>query len=334
MLHSNVGQTNFIGQARSFTKTFPIGNLEGFMVGKVLPLQEAFQCDVLARIPVGVQFNSAFLAPEQGIVPAFMSLANSTAVVAELGSMPAVHNVKRDSLVKTAGSEGFPELSKGHPHNDLIEPFAFGFESFEVLYGNVGIEPQCHVGYTLYHLADIGLHKISFLSPQSPQSRNVIGTLHLGTSFHYPLALDPDVRPKVSLVENLAFIGKNGNRNSLRIEVNAKGIPLFQENSILLGEICNNIEIGSQPIGLACPSVPEKVGISLEVAAFGNRDRNPISWIDPELDKEHGLCLEGFAVARAVEFDSIPEGLVLASPNRTFNIADNLDIERGAFLGG
>ena len=333
MLHSNVGQTNFIGQTRSFTETFPIGNLEGFMVGKVLPLQEAFQSNVLARIPVGVHFNSAFPAPEQGIIPAFVSVANSTAVVAELGRMPAVYGVKCDSPVETTGCKDFPELPKGHPHNNFVEFLAFGFKPLEILYGNVGIKSQCHVGYSLNHLAKIGINEISLFGSQSLQCREIIGTLHLGPPLHYPLPLNPDIQPKVSLVENFAFIRKNGNGDSLRVEVNSKDILLLGQFNIFFGEICNNILPRSQPIGFACPPVLEKVGIPFKVSILLDRNCNAFSWVNPQLNEEHGFGLKGLAVSGIVELDGIPDSLVLASPDRAFNITYNLDIERGVGLG-
>ena len=42
---------------------------------------------------------------------------------------------------------------------------------------------------------------------------------------------------------------------------------------------------------------------------------------------------EGLAEAGIVEFDRIPYGFVLASPYSAFNIADNLNIERGVGFG-
>ncbi len=47
MLHSNVGQTNFIGMIEVVYQTSPIGNLEGFLVRRILPLQQGFDCDTI-----------------------------------------------------------------------------------------------------------------------------------------------------------------------------------------------------------------------------------------------------------------------------------------------
>jgi hypothetical protein len=146
MLYNNLVQTSFIGHNFvGIYETTPIGNLDKirFVEDMTFPLQKAFQCNIPARISIGIDFNSAFLASEQGIVTAAVSTSrNSTAVRAELGSMPTINDVKCNPLVKTTRGKNLSELSKRHSHNDLIKLLSFRFESFEILNGNIGIEPQ------------------------------------------------------------------------------------------------------------------------------------------------------------------------------------------------
>ena len=148
VLHSNVGQTNFIGHNFvGIYETTPIGNLDKirFVEDMTFPLQQAFQCDILARISVTIDYCSAFLASEQCVVSTIMSLPNSTAVGTELGSMPRINYVQRNMFVKTAGSENLPELTERHSHDNLVESSTFGFEFLEVFNGNIRI-PAVSVG--------------------------------------------------------------------------------------------------------------------------------------------------------------------------------------------
>ena len=185
MLHSN-RQTTFIGRQKVVYKTLPIGNL-GIRVEGMFPLQQGFYGDVLACISVGVHQDSA-LGSEQGIVSTVMSLPNSTAVGAVFGRMPTVHNIQRNVVVETTRGKNLPELEERDSHHRLVELPALSFESFEVLNGDVSIEPDGEVHNLPDHLAEVGLDEILFSCTQSLQES--IGTegLQSGTPFHYLLS--------------------------------------------------------------------------------------------------------------------------------------------------
>jgi hypothetical protein len=71
----------------------------------------------------------------------------------------------------------------------------------------------------------------------------------------------------------------------------------------------------------------------LEITVLNDRNGDRTLRKQRELHERHGFR-EGLAVARNIEFNgNSPAGFALASPNRTFNIADNLRIKRGVFLG-
>src|SRR5208283_2621911 len=122
MLHSNVGQTNFIGHNFvGIYETTPIRNLDKirFVEDMTFPLQQAFQCNVSACISIGIDFNSTLFTSEQGIIRTTVSISrNSTAVRAKLGCMPAINDVKCNLLVKTTRGKNFPKLTKRHSHNN------------------------------------------------------------------------------------------------------------------------------------------------------------------------------------------------------------------------
>ena len=109
MSHSNVGQTNFIGTHESIYRDSPVGKLEGIKMVRSMtsPLQQGFESNVLARISIGIDFNSTGLASEHGIIGTTVSLSNSTAVGTELGRMPRINDVKCDILVRNIFGQGF-----------------------------------------------------------------------------------------------------------------------------------------------------------------------------------------------------------------------------------
>jgi hypothetical protein len=319
-------------------ETTPIGNLEGFSVKRILPLQEAFQCNISACISIGVHDNSALLASEQGIVSTVMSLTNSTAVVAELGGMPTVYSVQCNILIEATGSEDFSEFAERHPHYDFVELLSFSFESLEILNRNVGIVFEGKVGYFLDHLTDICINKVELYGLQPSQGTKVIGRLHQRASSHYLLSPYPDIQSEVVLAENLVSRRDNSNGYSFGIEINAHDIPFTasvpnNRNSVLFGKISYNLEMGSQTISLASPSCLNQIGISLEVPILHDRNGNWILGKQRKLHKRHSH-IKSLAVARNVEFEGNSLCLSFASPYIAFNIADNLRIERGAFFAG
>ena len=140
------------------------------------------------------------------------------------------------------------------------------------------------------------------------------------------------VLSEVILVQNLPFGGDDGNRKAFAVHINSDDVLLRRQFSLFLGEISDNLKSGSQSVGLACPSGLQKVGISLEIAILNNRDRDGFLGKHGELHERH-RHIKCLAIAGNVEFEGNSSGFAFASPYRTFNIADNLRIKGGAFLG-
>jgi hypothetical protein len=332
MLHSNQ-TTSFIGQNFvGIYETTPIGNLEHNLVRSIVPLQKAFQCNIMTCISVGVHDNSAILTSEQGIVCTTVSLTNSTAVVAELGCMPTVHNVKHDTLVKATGNEDLLELEKRHPHNYLVELSSFGLESLKIFNRNISIILQGKISYLFDHLSYIGINKVELSGLQSSQGMKVIGTLHKRASSHDSLSLHPDMQSKVILIKNLILRREDSNGNSFGIEVNSKNILFRNQFNFIFGKISNNLQARSKSISLANPSRLEQVGVSLEASVLDNENRNWAFGEKRELDKRHAH-IKSLTISRNIELESNSLRFSLASPYITFNIANYLRIKRGAFLG-
>ncbi|MCL5428049.1 MAG: hypothetical protein M1321_02605, partial [Candidatus Marsarchaeota archaeon] len=112
----------------------------------------------------------------------------------------------------------------------------------------------------------------------------------------------------------------------------SQNIPSMRQFNIILGKISDDLQIRSQSISLARPSIFEEVRIPLKVAVLDKGNRDGILGENTKSDKRH-TEIERFGVARNIESQGSSLSFALASPNRTFNIADNLRIKRGAFLG-
>lgn len=334
MLHSSVGQTNFIGHlSEAVYKASPIGNLEQHPIKGIVPLQEAFQCGIPARISVGVHDNPAFATSEQGVVSTVMSLPDSTAAGTELRCVPRIHYVERDVLVKAAGGKNLLELEEGRSHDDPVELPGLGPEPFKVLYGDVRVVPQGKIGYLPDHLAEVGIDEVELPGLQPPQSGKVAERLHDGTPRHYLPSFGPDMQPEVCLVQDPVRVREYGDGNPFRIEIDPEHVPLWSRYGFVFTQIRNDPEPGSQPVGLACPAGSQKIGISLEIAVpdDGNRDR--ILGKQGELHKRHAL-VKNLAVAGDIELQGDSPDPALASPDRTFDVADYLRVKGGAFLAG
>ena len=340
MSHSNVGQTNFIGTHESVYRDSPIGNLEKirFVENVLSPLQQGFYSNIEACLPIGVDHSSAFLASEQGIICTTVSLPNSTAVRTELGCMPRINDIQRNILVKAPLNEILLEGKERNTHDFSIESFAFGTEPFEVLNGDVSIISQSHLSNVPNDFAYSVLDEVMFISFEplkclfSIFAPSVSITLQSRLSLKDFLSTNPNVFPEVILMQNLAFRRDNGNSKAFAVHINSKNVLLHRQFSFFFGKIRNNLKIWSESICLASPSVFKKVGISLEIPIFDNRERNGILGKQRKLHKRHSH-VKGLAVARNIEFEGNSLGLSLASPHGTLDIADYLRIERGALLG-
>ena len=102
--------------------------------------------------------------------------------------------------------------------------------------------------------------------------------------------------------------------------------------NLVSGEISNNLKSGSKPVSLAYPSGLNQIRISLEIPVLHYRNRYRVLREQGEFHEGHGFR-EGLAVVRNIEFKGNSLGSAFASPCSTFNIADNLQIKRGALLG-
>lgn len=308
------------------------------MVSSTSPLQQGFYGNIEACLPIGVHFNSAFFASEQGIVSTVMSLPNSTAVGTELACMPRINDVQRNILVKAPLFKVLLEGKERNTHNLTIESFPFGAESFKVLNRNICIISQSHLSNLSDNFAYSVLHKVMLISFESSKRLLSIVASHVGIMLQNRLSLkdflplNPNIISKIILMQNLSFRRDNRNSKAFAVYIHSKDIPSGRQFNILLGKVSDDLQIRSQAIGLACPSILEKVGISLEVAVLNNGNRDGILRKDAEPDKRH-TEVKGFGVARNIEFQGSILSFALASPSRTFNIADNLRIKRGAFLG-
>jgi hypothetical protein len=339
MSHSNVGQTNFIGTHESVYRDSPIGKSEIFLVERMFSLQQGFEGNVLARISIGINFNSAGLASEQGIIPIVMSLSNSTAVGTELGRMPRINDVKCDCLVETSLDKVFFESEEGNPHDLSVESFSFWTESLEIFYRNIGVISDCHFGNVPDNFSDAVLHEIMLIPFGLLECPVCIGTSSVGIglkdelAFKNLLSLDPDVLSEVVLMQNFAFRRNNRNSEAFAIDINPKDIPLLGKFGILFGQICDNLQTGSQTIGLASPSVFKKIPISVKIAVLHEWNSNPIFRVWCKFNKGHRFSIEWFGdILGYIESDSNASfGWSFASPYKTFNIADNIGME---FSGG
>jgi hypothetical protein len=329
MLYNNNRQTNFIGTDESVYRDSPIGNLEEFSVKRILPLQQGFYCDILTRISIGVHDNSAFLAPEQGIIGTAVSLPNSTAVGTELGCMPRINDIQRNILVKAPLDKVILEGKKRNPHDLTVEAFAFRTESLKILNGNVSIISKSHFSNLPNDFAYSILHEVMFIAFSPIQCLIRIGTSSIGITTQSGLPLEefssslPNILSEVILMQNLSFRRHNSNGKTLAVHINSKNILPQRQFDFILGKICNNLKIASESISLASPSTLQKVEIPLEVAVLDNKDTNGILRKQRKFDKRQSH-IKNLAVARNIKLESNSFRFAFASPDIAFNIADNL----------
>ncbi len=319
-------------------KTTPIGNLEGFMVSNILPLQQGFYGNILTCLSIRVYDNSAFLASEQGIISTVMSLTNSTAVVAELGRMPRINDIQYDILVKAPLFKILLESKERNPHDFPIKSFAFWIESLEVFNRNVCIISQSHLSNISNNFSYSVLDEVMLISFSPIQclirtgTSSICITLENGLPLKYFLPANPKVLPEIVLMQNLTGRRDYRNRKALAIHIDSKNILLQRQFDFVFGKIGDNLKPRSQSIGLATPSVLQQVGVSLKVAVPNNRNCNPIPRIDSKFNKRHSHS-KGLAVAGNIEFDSNTFGDAFAFPNSTFQTSINLNVESGPYFG-
>jgi len=330
-----MNQTNFIGTQESVYRDSPTGKLETIsLVGTMLPLQQGFDSNSQARLPIGVDNLFTFIALEQRIVGTVMSiLRNSTAVRTPFGCVPTIYHVQRNITVKASLFEDTLELSERNTHGNSVELLTLRLESSKVLNRNISVKPFGYVYYLFSHLPKISLDEISFFGSQLCQLLENSDRLELRTASHYLLSSCPDVLSKISLVKNLAIRRSNRDGKMLCIDVNPEGVLLCWNNTIFFGKIGGNLLIGCQTECFASPSVLNQRIESLKIPILFDRNCDSISWISSQFNKESTFSFECFAITRNIELDSqILHSLAFLSPNISNERADNLNIKGGVFF--
>ena len=331
-MHRN--NTNiFIGTHKSAYRDPPIGKLKTSLVRIMFSLQQRFDSNSQAGLSIGVDYLPAIFASEQGIVGR-MPLPNSTAVGTPLGGMPAIHYVQRNVTVKTTLLKDGFEFRERDTHDSSVEPPSFGFESGKILYGNLRLKALCNLDNLPDNLPKVGFYKITFCGLEF--CKFLFGSKGLKNcpSGHNLLPSCPDVLAKIGLIEDFAIRGDNRYGEVLGVDVYSKDI--FSERDFLfLGKIGYNLPFWEKPVSFANPAVSQKGGKSLEAPVLFDGNRNSLARHNSEFDKEAGFGREGLAVSGDIELDA--DGIDMAGflmPCITDKGANDLDVERGAFLAG
>jgi len=323
---------NGIWTQESVYRDSPLGNLDRniWIRGMSFPLQEGFDSDSKACLPVGIDDLTTFTF-EQRIVGA-MPVPNSTAVGTPFRGMPTIHDVQSDIVVEASLLKNLPEFIKRNAHNSPVELFTFGFESPKFLDRDVGIEPVCNPDYFPDNLSKICFDKVTFIVPNPFELTNGVQGLKHRPSFHNLLSSDPDTLSKIGLIKDFALCADDGNGEMLGIDINSQDVlPLW--DFLLFGKVCYNLQVGGQTECLTSPTIANKTLKSLIVSILFDWDGNSIPWISSKFNEEIGLRAEGLAVARDVEFDGQPINIVgFLSPRITNQTASDLNVKRGVLL--
>gem|GEM_PF-4109389 len=334
MLHRNITQTNIIWTHEPVYRDSPIGNLEGFMVSNMLPLQQGFQCNILTCMSVGIDYNSAFLTSEQGIVSTVVSLPNSTAVGTELTCMPSINSIEPYVFIKASLLENLFKSIERNMHNFTVEPFAFRTKPMKIFYRNICIISQSHIRNISYNFANPILNKVVLFSLKSSKSLLSIFTslicirLKFRFAFKNMFPFNPDILSKIILMQNFSVRRQHSHSKAFAINVNSENIRSHMSSDIFFRKVRNNLQVWGKPIRLASPAVFEKAFIPLPIAVLFDRNSNPISWVNSKFDKVEIFGRESLAVAGDIELYSNSFCFAFASPNPSFKIADNLSIKR------
>lgn len=325
--------TNFIGAHESIYRDSPAGNLDTYLVSGMLPLQQGFYGDSKACLPIAVNDLFTFLAPEQRIVGTMPTLSHSTAMAAPLARVPTIHDIQSNIIIEAPLFENLFEQIEWDSHDFPVVIPSLGIESIELFDSNVCIESLGNLDNLSDHLTEIGLDEIPFGILQSFQLSECIFGLKQRSSCHNLFSPDPDILPKIGLIQNFSIRRENSDCIWLRIDIDSKDI-LSMQNLLLLGQISDNFAIGSQSICLAIPSICNQRTISLPVPILPDWNCSMLSRIHSEFDKEVRLGCECLAVPRTVEFDGIPIDSLSLIPNIPLDIANHLAVKRGVCLAG
>ncbi len=338
-MHSKIGFKSIIGTQKSVYWDFPVGKLEEqVMVSNLnVPPQQGFDSDGKACFSIGIHYLPAITFEER--VVGTMPFCQSTAVATPFACMPTINNFKNNVFVKASAFEQLPESIERDSHNDFIEPPSFSGKSFEVFNRNASVKPQSHFSYFFDDFSKPVFDKVELFRFEFNEFSSCFETafirkgLQQSSAQHYLFSFYPNIFSKIRLFENFSFGRENGNCKAFGVGVDSQNIFSFWQSGFGFGEISNNLSAGSQSICLTFPASQNKRTEPLIVPVLFDWNSDSFSGVHSEFDKETGFGVEGFAVSRNIELDGESfDGCSFAFGNVTFNVANNLGVERGVFL--
>ena len=298
------------------------------------PLQQGFDSNSQARLPVGVDHLSALFALEQGIVGC-VSVPNSTAVGTPFGCVPAINFDQANVSVEASGCEDLNELCEGDAHHSLVELAAYWLEPCELFDGDVSIEPLGDTDYFLNDLGKVGLDVVGFFVA-NPVLDSLVG--HLSLAFHELPAPNVNVLPEIGLVENLPVGCKDSDCKVLGVDIDSENwFCSFCEDVVWLTEVGDD-SIPVQSVSLADPAVSQEGLEALVVPVLNDWESETLTWVKGELDEVKELGFERLGVSLAnVELDCDARQFVAGRflpRDMAHDIQDNAVLERGGLLAG
>ncbi len=339
-MHSTVRNNLVILTHKPVYWDSPIGKLEKNSLVRTMlfPRQQGFDCDSKACLPIAIDYLTTFFAFKQRIIFG-MPFANSTAVATPFARMVGINNFKRNLLVKTSGFKQFSKRIEWDTHDFFVESFSFWRKAFKVFNRNIRIKLQSHIGNIPDNFAKFVFDKVvfpclEFFKTSFGSMTSFIGRrLQFFSSLKNIFSFNPDVFTKIDLLQNLSVWRKNGNSETLAIDINSQNIFSLRQFGFFFGKICNNFKIGSKTIGFALPSVCNKRGIPLEIPIFFYWNSKVFSWVHSKLNKEVGFGSKRFTVTGVVKFcRNTFDRVAFSSPQISDERTSNLNIERGFFL--
>lgn len=313
-------------------RTSPLGNLDRniWIEYMTVPLQEGFDSDSKTCFSIAID-NLTASTLEQRIVGT-MSINQSTAVATPFACMPTIHNIQMNIIIKTSLLKNLLELIKRNPHDSSIEPSPNRFKSLKFLDSYVSTEPIGDFDYLSDDLSEIGLNKIHFIIFNPFKLLFGIKGLEQGSSFHYLFSFDPDMLPKIGLIEDFSFWRDDADSKMLSIDINTKDI-LSLLDFLFLREISDNLQIFSQTECLANPIIVNQALKSLIISVLLDWNSNPNFWIQTKPNKEIGFGIKGLAIARNIKFNSHSiYFFTFLFPSISYETASDLNIKGGVFL--
>ncbi len=341
-LHSNTVPNRIWTSEERVYGHSPAGKTEGrYLVGRTSSLQQGFCGNGQAGLPVAVDDKAAF-ASEQRIVGSIMSFPHSTAVGTPLRGVPAINRVQRDTFVKASLLKVPTKSVEGNPHYLPVEPPSFGTEPSEVLDADVGVVLKSEISDVSDYFPDPVLDEVvllglgRFKSPLGTPAPSISIRPQKTLPFKDVLASLPDVLSEVELLQDFPFGRENGRGEAFGVNVNPENVPPLGHDNIRLGQVCDNLQVWSQPEGLASPTTPHQTTEPIPIPVLPDGHCDSPSRIESELNEMERPGLERLAVPRDVELDgnAVDLGATLLLPPDSYSeVADHLDIESSKPLG-